>query len=190
MHDRATWAAAAAALSVGVATGFVGARGQLLARWAHGPQAITKAQHARSSSGDANPTPAVGDKVFASMPIGRMRQELAGLTSHDPLVVTVAAIGAGDDGYELHLVVENHGTCEAVSYAGVAYGFDAFGTAAPLNRAGEQYLAFRQDKTTSKPLAPNAKQTYAQKLLHCDAATLAVAHVDEVTCADGTSWRR
>lgn len=178
------------ALALGVGIGFFAARGQLAAEWSRGRRTIDKSQFERASAADANPTPAVGDKVFVAMPIGRMRQDIATLTAHDPLVVTVAAVGAGEDGYELHLVIENRGTCEAVAYAGVAYGFDPQGSAAPLNRGGEQYVAFRREKGKRKPLAAKAKETYAQPLRHCELATLAVAHIDEVTCADGTTWRR
>jgi hypothetical protein len=104
--------------------------------------------------------------------------------------VTVAAVGASDDSYELHLVVENHGTCEAVGYAGVAYGFDPNGAASPMNRSGEQYVAFRKEPEKGTALAPKAKETFAMPLRHCDASTLVVAHIDEVSCADGTTWRR
>jgi hypothetical protein len=178
------------ALALGTAIGFFGARGQLAAQWSRGRRTIDKSQHERSAAGDANPTPAVGEKVYVAMPLGRIRQDLATLTSHDPLVVTVAAVGAGEEGYELHLVVENRGTCDAVAYSGVAYGFDPHGSAAPMNRGGEHYVAFKKEKGKGKPLAPKAKETFAEPLHHCDLATLAVAHIDEVTCSDGSTWRR
>jgi hypothetical protein len=188
--DRTSLAAGSAALAVGVVIGFVAARGQLDAQWSRGRRPITQAQHARSSGGDANPTPAVGTKVLGEMPIGRMRKEMVALTANDPLLVTVGALGANEDGYELHLVVENHGTCEAVAYSGVAYGFDPWGRAAALNRGGEQYVAFHQPKEPGKTLPPHAKHTFSQPMHHADAATLVVAQIDEVTCADGSVWSR
>ncbi len=190
MRDKITWAAAVGALSLGIVVGFFGSRGQLAAQWSRGRHAITQAEHDRSAAGDANPTPGAGEKVFVAMPIGRMRKELTTLTPLDPLLVTVAAVGAGEEGYEMHLVVENHGACDAVGYSGVAYGFDPWGAPAPLNRNGEQYVAFQQKADPSKLLKRGEKHTFALPLHHCEGATLAVAHINEVTCADGSTWSR
>ena len=161
MRDKITWVAAVGALSLGIVIGFFGGRGQLAGQWSRGRHAITKAEHDRSAAGDANPTPAAGEKVFVAMPIGRMRKELTTLTPLDPLLVTVAAVGAGEEGYELHLVVENHGACDAVGYSGVAYGFDPWGGA---RRAESQRRAVRRVPPEGRPRQAAEAQRQANLL--------------------------
>lgn len=134
-----------------------------------------------------NPSPRAGTKVLRPMPIGRSRAALRGLTEKDALVSPVAAIGWGDDGAALHVVVENRGKCAVTSFSGVAYGFDAFGKPAPLLKGGENFVSFKSDKGT---LEPGKKVTVAEPLKDIEDATLAVAQVDRTTCADGTAWTR
>lgn len=155
--------------------------------WSGPPIVLTPADESRAAGKDADPTPGAGTTVMRAMPIGRMRATLQPFTEKDPVVATVVAIGAGEDGLELHVVVENRGRCTVTAASGVAYGFDAHGRSAAMNQGGEHYAAFHGEKLT---LEPGAHTMIAQKLRHADAATLGLAHVDQTACADGTTWRR
>lgn len=174
---------AAIALVFGLILGFVLGRFTLERQWS---QPYSQALPPGAKGELHNPTPPTGTKVLKPMPIGRSRAALHGLTDKDQVVSTVAAVGAGDTGIELHVVVENRSTCTVTSLAGVAYGFDAYGKPAALNAGGETYVAFE----SKAPLEPGKKSTVAQPLKGAEDATLALAHVDRATCADGTSWKR
>ena len=174
---------AAIALVLGLILGFLIGRSTLERQWS---QPYTQALPPGTKGELHNPSPPVGAKVLKPMPIGKSRAALSGLTAKDPVVSGVASVGSGDTGLELHVVVENRGTCTVTSLAGVAYGFNAFGRASTLNAGGETYVAF-ESKT---PLEPGKKATVAQPLKGAEDATLAIAHVDKTTCADGTTWKR
>jgi len=176
----------AIALVFGLILGFVLGRTLLERQWS---QPYTQVPHGveKNKIEDGNPTPKHGTTVLKPMPIARSRAALAQMTGKDPVVSPVAAVGAGDEGaFELHVIVENRGTCSVTSLSGVAYGFDAYGRSSSLNAGGDNYVAF-ESRTT---IEPGKKATVAQVLKHVDDATLAIAHIDKTTCSDGTSWTR
>ncbi len=55
-------------------------------------------------------------------------------------------------------------------------------------QGGEHYVAFSEKDVTD--LAPSRTHTLAMKLHNSQTASLALAHVDQVTCADGARWVR
>lgn len=176
---------AAITLVVGLIIGFVLGRFTLERQWSQPYTQVAPGSQNNKSEG-GNPIPKVGTKILKPMPIGRSRLALSAMTDKDPVVSNVAAVGAGEDGFELHVVVENHGVCTVTSLAGVAYGFDAWGKPASLNKGGETFVAFE----SKAPVEPGKRATVALPLKDVDDATLAVAHIDRTTCADGTSWAR
>jgi hypothetical protein len=177
------------ALVVGLVAGFLLGRVVTERRWAQ-PYAVVSPEAARKSAqaADAEPTPSAGTKVLAAVPIGRARAALGEMIAkdHDPLVSPAAAFGADDDGIELHVVVENRGSCPVSKFSGVAYGFDPSGRPAGANAGGESYVAFSHEGQ----LLQGKKTTVAAKMHHASRATLALAHVDRVECADGKRWAR
>lgn len=176
---------AAIALVLGLILGFVLGRFTLERQWSQ-PYTQVPPGSQNNKSERANPTPRVGTKIVKPMPIGKSRVALKAMTEKDPVVSSVAAVGAGDDGTELHVVVENHGACTVTSLGGVAYGFDAFGKPAALNKGGETFVAFE----SKAPLEPGKRTTVALALKDVEDATLALAQIDRTTCSDGTSWTR
>ena len=174
---------AAIALVVGLILGFLVGRLSLERQWS---QPYTQASPPRTKGEALNPSPPVGTKVLKAMPITKSRAALHALTEKDPVVSNVAAVGANEFGVELHVVVENRSTCTVTSLAGVAYGFNAFGKASRLNAGGETYVAFE----SKAPLEAGKKLTVALPLKGIEDATLAIAQVDQTTCADGTTWKR
>jgi hypothetical protein len=174
-------------LAIGTTIGVFVGRWTIERQWSQPPLVLSPANVTRSSAGDADPTPKAGTTVLRAMPIGRARAALEPMTAKDPVVATVVSIGSGDEGMELHVVVENRGTCKVTSLSGVAYGFDAKGRSSAINKNGDHYAAFAGTKLS---LAPRAHTMVAQKLRYADEATLGVAHIDEMTCSDGTSWKR
>lgn len=173
-------AVAVAALAAGTAIGFVVGRSTLARRW-DAPFELAPAAPA-----DGDPAPAAGARVAKAMPIGRVRLALADVIAHDPVLVRSASVGASDDANELHVMVENRGSCTITKLAGVAYGFDPHGLPAKTNRDGSNRVAFEGDVV----LPPGKKAVIARQLRYAAAATLAVAHVDTTTCSDGPAWRR
>jgi hypothetical protein len=176
---------AAIALVLGLILGFVLGRFTLERQWSQPYTLVPPGSQSNKSEG-GNPTPKVGTKILKPMPIARSRLALKSFTDKDPVVSNVAAVGAGDDGLELHVVVENRGACTVTSLGGVAYGFDAFGKPSALNKGGETFVAFE----SKAAVEPGKHATVALPLKDIDDATLAVAHVDHTTCSDGTSWAR
>jgi hypothetical protein len=174
---------AAITLVFGLVLGFVLGRFTLERQWS---RPYTQALPPGTKGELQNPSPVVGTKVLKPMPIARTRAALHTMTEKDPVVSNVAAVGAGDTGVELHVVVENRSKCTVTSLGGVAYGFNAHGKPSALNAGGETYVSF-ESKT---PLEPGKRATVAQPLKGSEDATLAVAHVDRTTCADGSSWTR
>jgi len=176
---------AAAALVVGLIVGFFLGRVLLEHQWSQ-PMSAIDPKAASKAANDADPTPVAGTKVLGTLPIQRARMVLKDFTAKDIAVVPVAAFGADDTGFELHVVVENKGTCRITEVSGVAYGYDAWGHSAAANRGGEHYVAFSQ----KLEIAPGAKARLGQKMKYSQLATLALAHVDAYACADGTRWKR
>jgi hypothetical protein len=172
------------ALVVGAIAGFFLGRFTLERQWSQPYTTVTSAEE-QMNAGD-NPSPKAGASVLKPMPIGKSRAALATLVEHDAVRSPVAAIGAGDEGVELHVVVENRGACTLTSLSGVAYGFDAYGKPSPLRKSGRNYVAFE----SKEPIPPGKKHTVAAGLTNVADATLAIAQIDKTTCSDGTSWAR
>jgi hypothetical protein len=145
---------------------------------------VSAADVAKNAGG--NPSPKAGTKILAAIPIGRARTEMTAYTAKDPAVATLSSVGSGEDGVELHVVVENRGTCTLKSVEGVAYGFEARGASAKMNQSGAHYVAFKGDVK----IEPGKKGLVSQMLKHVDIATNSVAHVDRTTCDNGTTWER
>jgi hypothetical protein len=176
-------------LAVGILIGVFIGRSTLERQWSQPYATITPDQFKRSSTEKADPTPPASTKIVRPMPIGRARAALKSMTQSDPVKVAVVSEGSGDKGFDLHVVVENHGKCTVKEIAGVAYGFDALGRPAKMNYAGEAYVAFKGD-LAKEPLEPGKHATIEQPLAYVDTATNGMGHVDAFTCTDGTSWRR
>lgn len=178
---------AAVALVIGLAIGFVLGRFTLEKQWSNPFITVSAADAKRSSPEGADPTPKEGARVAKALPLGRMRTVVKGEVAKDPLVMTVGAVGRGDEGASLHLVLENRGKCRITEFEGVAYAYDAWGRPAKANKAGEHYVAF---SATKQDVAPGEATLLEQHLKYPDTASLAVAMVDKVSCDDGTSWKR
>jgi hypothetical protein len=124
------------------------------------------------------------------MPLARARAVMRTFTNSDPLVMTVGAVGNGDDGAELHLVLEHRVgklPCAITSYSGIAYGFDAWGRPAAMNKKGEHFVAFTGTKTELKE---GEKEQFSSPLKNIETASLALAQVDQAVCATGERWVR
>jgi uncharacterized protein YneF (UPF0154 family) len=181
---RKTIVLAVIALVLGLVIGFMLGRFTLERQWSQ-PYTQVKPRTEQRTAGH-NPSPKAGTKVLKSMPIGKSRAALASMTAKDPVVSNTAAVGSNDDGVELHVVVENRGTCTVTALSGVAYGFDADGKPSPMLKGGENFVAF----DLKKPLAPGKKTILSEDLKDIDDATLALAQIDRTTCSDGTTWTR
>ena len=142
----------------------------------------------RSSGDGADPVPPLGAVVLRPAPFERARMVLVELTRRDPLVVTLGDVGRGSDESHLNLDLTNRGKCAVSSFSGVAYGYDAYGRPSQLNKGGEHYVAFSEKGVTD--LAPSKSHLLSMKLHNSDTASLVLAHVDQVTCSDGTRWAR
>ncbi len=177
---------AVVALVIGLLVGFFAGRGILERKWSQPYATIAPEEAARYADGDADPAPKSGAKVIKPMPIGRARVALAALTAKDTVVATGASVGADEKDTDLHVTVENRGTCKLIAASGIAYGFGPRGAAAATNKHGENLVAFKLET----PLEPGKHTTVSQKLRYADAATLAIAQIDATECADGTSWKR
>lgn len=151
-------------------------------------QRLAAADVERSSVPGADASPPVGAVVLRPAPLARARQVLADVTRKDPLVLRLGHVKKGEADSELNLDLTNRGNCPISSFAGVAYGYDAYGRPAPLNKAGEQYVAFSEKDAPA--FAPAVTHSLSVKLHHTETASLVLAHVDQVTCQDGTRWAR
>ncbi len=174
----------AIALVIGLIIGFLTGRFTMERTWSQPYSQVTPSTVEKTAG--HNPSPQAGTKVLKPMPIAKSREVLKSLAEKDPVFSNVAAVGANESGVELHVTVENRGACTVTALSGVAYGFDAAGRPAPLLKGGENYVAFE----SKAPLEPGKKMIVAEELKDVADATLALAHVDHTTCADGTSWTR
>ena len=111
-------------LVVGLAAGFFIGRYTLERQWRQPVMMVTPEMEKRAQAGDADPTPKAGSRILIPMPLERTRLVARDIVKKDPLVAIVSTVGNGEDGSELHLRVENRGTCKVVGYEGIAYGFD------------------------------------------------------------------
>ena len=177
-------------LSLGLFIGIFLGRWLLEREWSQ-PQVLQRLSAAdaqRSSGKDADPSPQVGALVLGGAPLARARLILATLTQRDPVVLSVGDVGNSDEGNELHLDLKNRGKCAVTSLSGTAYGYDAYGKPARMNKGGEHYVAFRAQDVSD--LGPNQTHSLSLLLHHVESASLALAQVDHVTCSDGTQWAR
>jgi hypothetical protein len=142
----------------------------------------------RSSGEGADPVPGIGTSVLEPAPLALARVVLAEMTRRDPLVMTVGNVKADGAQGQLKLDFRNRGKCAIRSFSGVAYGYDAYGRASRLNKGGEHYVAFSEKDVTD--LVPSHTHTLAMNLHNIQTASLALAHVDQVTCTDGARWVR
>ena len=182
-------------LIVGLVVGFLFGRFTLEREWSK-PVAVFSADDAKRLAVEgADAVPPAGSKVMRAMPIQKSRAAIQELTKSDPVKLEVGSVGRGDgDGQELHLVIASSWDCEVTSYEGIAYGFDAWGRAAKMNKSGETFVAFTS-KAGDKPdspakIAPKENVHYALAIKHADTASIALAQIDKVSCADGKTWAR
>lgn len=173
------------AVLLGLVVGYFAGRWQLEKQWSAPIVMLSGGDTVASAEDD--PKPPSGSRVLIAMPIQKARDALASLVAKDPAVVTVGAVGRGDETTELHLTVKNQGKCTMSGFSGVAYGFDADGRPSKLNRQGQHYVAF---STKEKEVKPGSTVHASFPLKHVDNASIALAQVDAVTCSDGSSWRR
>ncbi len=178
---------AAGTLIVGLIAGFFLGRMLLENQWSKPVMVISQADEQKSKEGDADPTPPAGTRILRALPLRKAREAAKAFTAGDKLVVNVVSFGNGEEGGELHVVVENRTDCKIIAFAGVAYGFDAYGRPQKANKRGEPYIRFVGEK---QELAPKDTTTLAQTVKHTDTASLGVAHVDTYTCEDGRKWER
>ncbi len=181
---------AVATLVVGLVLGFFIGRASLERQWQQPMMQITPEMERRSKVADAEPTPKAGTKVLQPLPLERARLVLKSLVAKDPLVVTVGTFGNGEEGGTLHLRLENRGSCRITGFDGVAYGFDARGRPTAVNKGGENYVAFASQPEGKVSVDARAPFQLEQKTKFDSAAALAVAHVDRVSCEDGSKWTR
>lgn len=148
---------------------------------------VTPSQEKARAVQEADPTPAAGTPVLRPLPLRRARMFLEQYTINDPVVLKVGSVGHSADGMELHIVFENRGACTVTGYSGVVYGYDAYGAPAKMNKTGETFLAINAEKVS---IDPKATDMFSAVVKHPDVASLAIAHLDKVTCANGTTWTR
>lgn len=178
-------------LFVGGLIGFFVGRKMLENEWSQPAvlQRMSEADAQKSKGGkDAQLIPSPGSLVLGRAPLARARRVVAEITKGDPVVMSVGDVGNGDEGLVLNLDLVNRGRCDVTALAGTAYGYDAYGKPAKMNQGGEHYVAFNEEKI--EDLAPQQRHMVSVTLHHADVASMAVAHVDRVTCKDGTKWAR
>ena len=177
-------------LVVGGLVGFFVGRMLLEREWSQ-PAVLKRMSAAdpKSKAGkDAVLVPKEGTLVLGRAPLARARQVVAEVTKADPVVMTVGDVGNGDDGLVLNLDLKNRSKCQVTAVSGTAYGYDAYGKPAQMNAGGEHYVAFNEEKI--EDLGPDQSHSLSVTLHYADIASLAVAHVDNVICSDGTKWAR
>ncbi|WP_394837020.1 hypothetical protein LVJ94_08940 [Pendulispora rubella] len=180
-------------LIIGLIAGYFAGRFSLDREWRKPTVRITKEDYEEAARDDADPTPAADSAVMRPMPLRRTRETVQGRIAGDPIAPLVGSIGRNDGEVELHLTVQNRGTCEVSKIEGVAYGFDARNRPTKMNRHGEHYVAFTAPLPGDREplrLRPEEKLVISEKLRYVDDASLALAEVTRVTCADGSIWKK
>jgi hypothetical protein len=179
-----------AGIVLGLVLGILIGRAMLEHEWSQPAvlKRMSAANPASKSGKDAALIPKEGSLLVGPAPFARARQVLADITKSDPVVMSVGDVGNGEEGLVLNLDLKNRGKCAVTSLAGTAYGYDAYGKPAQMNAGGEYYVAFTEEKIAD--LGPDQVHSLSVSLHHAEYASLAVAHVDQVTCADGTKWAR
>jgi hypothetical protein len=169
------------------AAGWFAGRWALERDWSNPVHTVTPSEAQKAAVEGADPSPAAGTTLVGPLPLRRMREVVKGFTEKDPVIAKVAAFARDDDDKDLHLVVHNRGDCKATRFAGVAYGYDAWGRSTRVNKGGEGYLAFDVKDTT---VEPGASGQLTFKVHDPGVASLAVAHLDLVECEGGKTWKR
>jgi hypothetical protein len=182
-------------LLVGLVVGFLFGRFTLEREWAKPVSVLSPDAAKRLAVEGADPVPSAGSKLLKAMPIQKARAAIRELTKDDPVRLEVGSVGrSGDEGQELHLTLASSWDCEITSYEGIAYGFDAWGRAAKMNKSGEHFVAFtsKAGDTPESPakIAPKENVQYALGIRHAEIASIALAQVDKVSCAGGRTWTR
>jgi hypothetical protein len=185
--------AAAVTLILGLAIGYFLGRWSLDRQWREPLVQLTPKDVERAAAENSDPVPKAGTSILRPMPLEKTRQVLKPRAAIAPVQAIVGVAGRGDEGAELHLVVENHGQCEVTAVEGVAYGFDAWNRPTKMNVRGEHYVAFSAPLPGAPEplrLEPSKKTQIGQALRYADVANVLVAEINHVKCADGTDWQR
>ncbi|MFO0661941.1 MAG: hypothetical protein U0165_19220 [Polyangiaceae bacterium] len=162
-------------------------RVSLESNWSQPFEVVTPDRAAKASVSGADPTPGVGTKIIKPMPLARARVVLSELTKPDPATIATGAVGRDESDMALNVMVKNKGNCEITAISGVAYGFDAWNKPVPMNKSGEHYVSFTIDKLKIEA----GKMGKASFPLHFpETASIAVGHIDQITCAGGSTWKR
>jgi hypothetical protein len=138
-----------------------------------------------AGTGESNEKPEVGTLVLKPATLDATRLALTTFTAKDPVKVVIGSWGRGDNPkeVELHLTLENTTKdCTVVGVRGVAYGFDARGKAATVNSGNQHFLGFDYRRLH---IAPGAKEDLAIGVTNIPRASIALGHVDSVTCEGG-----
>jgi hypothetical protein len=178
-------------LVVGAIGGYFVGRSMLEKEWSQPAvlQRMSATDGAGSKSGkDAALIPKPGGLKLGKAPLARARMVAAEVTKSDPVVLHVGDVGNGDEGLVLNLDLKNKGKCAVTALSGTAYGYDAWGKPVKMNQGGEYFVAFSEEKI--EDLGPDQVHSLSVNLHYAETASLAVAHVDSVTCGDGTKWER
>ncbi len=155
--------------------------------WSNPVRLVTKADYDRGAVEGADPTPKEGTSIIVGLPLKKMRAFMAGYVEKDPVVAGVSAFGRDGTEQKLHIVLHNKGTCKVKEAHGVAYGYDAWGRAVTVNKGGERYVAFHAKELS---IEPGGKATFELEVKNAGTSSLAAAHVDEVICEGGKTWKR
>jgi hypothetical protein len=179
-----------ACLIVGVLIGWFSGRFMLERYWTQ-PLVLKRLAAAdveRSTGVGADPVPPLSSVVLRPAPLALSRIALADVTRNDPLVMTLGDVGTGDETSQLNLDLVNRGKCTIRAYSGVAYGYDAYGVPSRMNKGGEHFVAFSEK--LERGVEPSQRHSFSMPLKHHDTASLVLAQVDRVECADGSRWAR
>jgi len=185
-----TVAVGLACLVLGLVIGIFLGRKMLEREWSQPAvlERLSAADAGRSTGKDADPAPAAGTLIMGKAPLALARKVMTDVTQKDPVVLRVGTIGNTDEGVELHVVFQNRGKCDVTAVSGVAYGYDATGKSGRMNKGGEHFVAFKEEKI--EDFGAGKEHMVAMFLHHVEYASLALAQVDSVTCSDGTKWAR
>ena len=173
-------------LAVGGILGYVVGRRRLEQEWQN-PLTKVDRQAVDAITAAADSAPALGSTVLKPLPLRRARQVLTKFVANDPLSVSLVSFGNGNQGSELHLVIDSRARCNVVALRGVAYGYSATGVAQSVNGSSAHFVQFEAKGIT---LAAGGYELVTQPLHSTSISSIGVAHVDYYRCEDGGSWTR
>jgi hypothetical protein len=180
--------AAVVALILGLAIGWFAGRSLLEREWSN-PVVVLEGKDIRKASVDGgDPIPAIGTRLVRPVPLRRARTAAASLFAADAVKAKVVSFGNGDDGAELHVVLENRAGCTLSEVSGVAYAYDAWGRPARANKGGENYVAFAATKLAIAD--GSATESISEPLKSPELASIGFGQIDAWTCKEGKSWKR